>query len=161
MRSKEAFAYSRSTGYFCSLAADHPAPCRRRTPRRAGACHGATGMDETITSPLGTTLPETEYSAPLTRRFFRRSTSCVERTKKAPLKGHHDIQCIALGLMPDSGAITNYFALAPVLWGRGLFCSGATAVGCDRQRLAAADGRPRSRVARPRPLQVLKLSMSI
>jgi len=28
MRSKEAFAYSRSTGYFCSVAADHPAPCR-------------------------------------------------------------------------------------------------------------------------------------
>src|SRR5262245_48852554 len=44
MRSKEAFAYSRSTGYFCSVATDHPAPCRRVTPRRAGACHDATGM---------------------------------------------------------------------------------------------------------------------
>jgi hypothetical protein len=48
MRSKEAFAYSRSTGYFCSVATDHPAPCRV-TLRRAGACHDATGMDETIT----------------------------------------------------------------------------------------------------------------
>src|SRR5262249_51105823 len=46
MRSKEAFAYSRGTGYFCSVAADHPAPCARRvTPRRAGACHDATGME--------------------------------------------------------------------------------------------------------------------
>ena len=35
MRSKEAFAYSRSTGYFCSVAADHPAPAaewRRDAP---------------------------------------------------------------------------------------------------------------------------------
>jgi hypothetical protein len=32
MRSKDAFAYSRSTGYFCSAAADHPAPRRRVTP---------------------------------------------------------------------------------------------------------------------------------
>jgi hypothetical protein len=45
MRSKEAFAYSRSTGYFCSVATDHPAPCRRVTLRRAGVCHGATGME--------------------------------------------------------------------------------------------------------------------
>jgi hypothetical protein len=29
---------------------------------------------------------------------------------------------IALRSMPDSRSITNYFALAPVLWGRG--CSG-------------------------------------
>ena len=35
MRSKEAFAYSRSTGYFCSVATDHPVPCRRVTPQRA------------------------------------------------------------------------------------------------------------------------------
>jgi|GraSoiStandDraft_27_1057306.scaffolds.fasta_scaffold426100_2 hypothetical protein len=45
MRSKEAFAYSRSTGYFCSVAAVHPAPHRRVTPRRAGACHDATGVE--------------------------------------------------------------------------------------------------------------------
>jgi hypothetical protein len=45
MRSKEAFAYSRSTGYFCSVAADHPAPRRRVTPRRAGACHDAKGVE--------------------------------------------------------------------------------------------------------------------
>jgi hypothetical protein len=45
MRSKEAFACSRSTGYFCSVAADHPAHCHRRTPRRAGACHDATGTE--------------------------------------------------------------------------------------------------------------------
>src|SRR5262249_58579900 len=45
MRSKEAFASSRSTGYFCSVATDHPAPFRRVTPRRAGACHDATGME--------------------------------------------------------------------------------------------------------------------
>jgi hypothetical protein len=45
MRSKEAFAYSRSTEYFCSVAADHSAPFRRVTPRRAGACHDATGME--------------------------------------------------------------------------------------------------------------------
>src|SRR5262249_8778979 len=44
MRSKEAFAYSRSTGYFCLVAANHSAPFRRVTPRRAGACHEATGM---------------------------------------------------------------------------------------------------------------------
>jgi hypothetical protein len=47
MRSKEAFAYSRSTGYFCSVAADHPAPAApndavtglnlsRRNRQRAG-----------------------------------------------------------------------------------------------------------------------------
>jgi hypothetical protein len=34
---EEAFAYSRSTGYFCSVAAVHSAPFRRVTPRRAGA----------------------------------------------------------------------------------------------------------------------------
>ena len=45
MRSKEAFACSRSTGYFCSVAADHPAPRRRVTPRRAGACHDTTGVE--------------------------------------------------------------------------------------------------------------------
>src|SRR5215469_6649023 len=45
MRSKEAFASSRSTGCFCSVATDHPAPCRRVTLRRAGACHDATGME--------------------------------------------------------------------------------------------------------------------
>jgi hypothetical protein len=45
MRSKEAFASSRSTGYFCSVAADHPAPYRRVMLRRAGACHDATGME--------------------------------------------------------------------------------------------------------------------
>jgi hypothetical protein len=45
MRSNEAFAYSRSTGYFCSVATDHPAPCRRVTRRRAGACHDATGEE--------------------------------------------------------------------------------------------------------------------
>src|SRR5262249_17122059 len=44
MRSKEAFAYSRSTGYFCSVATDHRAPCRV-TLRRAGACHDATEME--------------------------------------------------------------------------------------------------------------------
>jgi hypothetical protein len=45
MRSKEALAYLRSTGYFCSLASDHSAPFRRVTPRRAGAGHDATGME--------------------------------------------------------------------------------------------------------------------
>src|SRR5262245_7806966 len=45
MRSKEAFAYSRSTGYFCSVATDHPAARRRVTPRRAGACHDTTGVE--------------------------------------------------------------------------------------------------------------------
>jgi len=30
---------------FCSLAADHPAPRRRVMPRRAGACHDATGVE--------------------------------------------------------------------------------------------------------------------
>jgi hypothetical protein len=44
----ESLLNSRSTGYFCSVATDHPAPCRV-TLRRAGACHDATGMDETIT----------------------------------------------------------------------------------------------------------------
>jgi hypothetical protein len=48
MRSKQAFAYSRGTGYFCSVATDHP-PCRRVRPRADGACHDATGMDEPIT----------------------------------------------------------------------------------------------------------------
>src|SRR5215831_7655357 len=33
MRSKEAFAYSRSTGSFCSVAMDHPGRCRRVTPQ--------------------------------------------------------------------------------------------------------------------------------
>jgi hypothetical protein len=82
-------------------------------------------------------LRSSEMLSPVTRGFFRRSTSCVETTKKALLKAIMTSQGICLGLMPDSGAITNYFALARVLWGRGLFCSGATAVGCDRQRLAA------------------------
>src|SRR5262245_18019829 len=45
MRSKEAFASSRSTGYLCSVAVDHSAPFSRVTPRRAGACHDATGME--------------------------------------------------------------------------------------------------------------------
>src|SRR5262245_31116953 len=40
MRSKEAFAYSRGTGYFCSVATHHPAPFRRVTLRPAGVCHG-------------------------------------------------------------------------------------------------------------------------
>jgi hypothetical protein len=45
MRSKEALAYLRGTGYFCTLASDHSAPFRRVTPRRAGAGHDATGME--------------------------------------------------------------------------------------------------------------------
>jgi hypothetical protein len=47
MRSKEAFAYSRGTGYFCSVAA----PFRRVTPRRAGAGHDATGRVMTMREP--------------------------------------------------------------------------------------------------------------
>src|SRR5262245_45310481 len=42
-------AYSRSTGYFCSVAADHPAPFCRVTPRRAGACQAATGVESVMT----------------------------------------------------------------------------------------------------------------
>src|SRR5215472_16981846 len=38
MRSNEAFAYSR-TRYLCSVAADHPAPSRRVTPRPTGSPH--------------------------------------------------------------------------------------------------------------------------
>ena len=33
-----------STGYFCSVATDHSARCRRVTPRTGGVCHDATGM---------------------------------------------------------------------------------------------------------------------
>src|SRR5215471_20994998 len=44
MRSKEAFAYSRSTRCFCSVAADHSMLARRVTPSRAGACHGTAGV---------------------------------------------------------------------------------------------------------------------
>jgi hypothetical protein len=53
MRSKKAFAYSGSTGYFCSVATDHP-PCHRVTPRRAGACHDATGMERHDKDPVPT-----------------------------------------------------------------------------------------------------------
>jgi hypothetical protein len=58
MRSKEAFAYSRGTGYFCSVAA----PFRRVTPRRAGAGHDATGRVMTMREPptlrAGRDLPQ-------------------------------------------------------------------------------------------------------
>ena len=47
MRSKEAFAYSKGTGYFCSVAA----PFRRVTPRRAGAGHDATARVMTMREP--------------------------------------------------------------------------------------------------------------
>ena len=51
MRSKQAFAYSRSTGYFCSVCSGSLAPCCRGRTRRAGACHpdihaeGKVGLD--------------------------------------------------------------------------------------------------------------------
>src|SRR5262249_49510711 len=53
MRSKEAFASSRGTGYFCSVATDHPAPFRRVTPRRTGVCHDPTGMERHDKDALG------------------------------------------------------------------------------------------------------------
>jgi hypothetical protein len=56
--------------------------------------------------------------------FFAPLDFLRRENKKTPLKAIMTSQGIALGLMPDSGAITNYFALAPVLWGRGLFAAG-------------------------------------
>jgi hypothetical protein len=42
---EESLRYSRSIGYFCSVAADYPAPRRRVAPQPAGACHDTTGVE--------------------------------------------------------------------------------------------------------------------
>jgi hypothetical protein len=84
MRSKQAFAFSRSTGYFCSVCSGSLAPCRRERPRWAGACHEATGMDEPITPAASSwqRLPWRPLGSQHTRAFPG-CDPCGDRTPKS------------------------------------------------------------------------------